>query len=494
MKIYKLISLVLILAMVAGVLLACRDDIAGDTGVPDTDSPDAVQPNGTDDTPARLTPNLPDADFQGHVFTFLTHHYTGDDWVSELPLELVSEEQTGEPISDAVFRRNMAIMERFNIDIRMIGNPDEAGALRRAVGAGDSIYDAVLMFNNHVPGIVTGNLLLDTDALPYVDLTQPWWDDATQAMSVANRHFLLAGDILILDNEATNALLFNKELMADFGHQLPYALVHEGRWTMDALHDLIRDASADLDGDGTITPNDRHGLLVFNDSLHAFLVGGGGTLARKDADDIPYMTVAEPRNISVFDRAIELFDPAHTLNIQQMPGGYDWTTVYLGSFEENRALFMWVRLRVIEWFRGMDSDFGILPMPKFNEGQERHYSAVNTWSGALLGVPRSAYNLERISIILEALAAESRYTLQPAYYDIVLTRQFTRDEESEEMLDIIFANRVYDVAAVYGIGDAWIGFIGLADRRTHVTTFFERNEPRMLRDIEQLVDTFEAMD
>lgn len=38
-------------------------------------------------------------------------------------------------------------------------------------------------------------------------------------------------------------------------------------------------------------------------------------------------------------------------------------------FEENRVLFMWVRMRVVEKFRGMASNFDILPLPKFDESQ-----------------------------------------------------------------------------------------------------------------------------
>jgi len=379
----------------------------------------------------------------------------------------------------------------------MTPDADERGALRRAVSAGDSTYDAVIMFNHHVPGIVTGDLLINTDDLPFLDLSKPWWDDATKAMSIANRHFLLGGDILILDNEATNTLLFNKELMADLGHPLPYDLVKEGKWTMDALYNLIKDAASDLSGTGgALSPyEDRFGLLVYNDTMHAFLIGGGGTLARKDADDLPYMTLIEPRNIAIFEKSLELYNTDFTLNIQNMPpGSWDSQTAYRGTFEENRALFSWVRMREVERFRGMEADFGILPMPKFDEAQENYYSVVNAYTGALLGVPKSAGDPELVSIILEALAAESRYTLQPAYYDVVLARKYTRDEESEEMLDIIFSNRIYDIGATYAFGDAFIGYINLANGRTHVTTYFERTEPRMERDIERIADIFEGMD
>ena len=51
-------------------------------------------------------------------------------------------------------------------------------------------------------------------------------------------------------------------------------------------------------------------------------------------------------------------------------------------------------------------------------------------------MPTNASDPERTEIILEALSAESRYTVQPAYYDISLKGKYIRDEECADMLDI----------------------------------------------------------
>ena len=46
--------------------------------------------------------------------------------------------------------------------------------------------------------------------------------------------------------------------------------------------------------------------------------------------------------------------------------------------------------------------------------------------------------------VLEAMASESHTGVIPAYYDITLRTKVTRDAESEAMLDLIFADRVFD--------------------------------------------------
>jgi hypothetical protein len=500
----KITAIMIALIMLAAILISCADD-AADSSINNNNNndnnniPAADDQNGGDGenaAEARILPDLPSADFEGYMFTFLAREYESDDWVSPSPLELVAEEITGgDPINDAVFRRNTSVMERYNINIEMVAFPDEAAVLRRAVGAGDSVYDAVLMFNNHVSGIVTGGLLTNIDELPYIDLSKPWWDPAVNALSIDNKNFLMAGDLLILDNEATNAIFFNKDLMADLGLPLPYSLVDEGKWTIDALHEMARGAAADLNGDGVMTPaEDRWGFFAFDDTMHALLVGGGGALALKDEFDIPFIDFTSERNLTMIERIMDLmYNTEYTLNAQaESAGGAE---LYVPAFSNDRILFMWARMRVVEQLRGMERDFGILPIPKFNEAQESYHSVVNAWSGALLGVPKSADNLDRVSIVLEALAAESRYTLQPAYYDVALTRKYMRDEESEAMLDIIFSTRVYDIGSIYGFGDVWINFIGLA--RTYnrgVLAFHERRIGAMERGIDRVVETFRGFD
>jgi len=503
MKPKKITALLLFFALIAGILISCgggAPDKAEDGNKADVNVPDE-QGGETDENAGepRIEPELPDMDFGGYKFTFLTLLYDGDDWVGDKPFELVAEEITGgDPINDAVFKRNMKIMEKFNIDVEMTALPDHAAALKRAVGAGDPIYDAAVMFNNDVPGIVTNGALTNVDELKFIDLSKPWWDPAVNSTSVANKNFLMAGDLLILDNEATNAVLFNKGLMADLGLELPYDLVKGGKWTMDVFNDYIKGASKDLNGDGKMAwADDQWGFVAFNDTLHALFVAGGGTLALKDGGDIPYMTLTSPRNLSVMDKVFDImYNKDEVLNVQSdVSNSNDWSAAFYGSFEENRALFLWARLRVVEKYRGMESDFGILPLPKFDEGQDKYHSVVNSYTGVLLGVPKSAENLDRVGIILEALSAESKYTLRPAYYDVVLQRKYTRDEESSEMLDIIFGNRVYDVGAVYSFGGVFLDFIALCNRSNRdIMSYYEKRSGQMEKAIEKTVDIFQSMD
>jgi hypothetical protein len=163
--------------------------------------------------------------------------------------------------------------------------------------------------------------------------------------------------------------------------------------------------------------------------------------------------------------------------------------------EENRALFSWIRMRIVERLRGMETDFGILPLPKLDAAQPDYITHMNPHTGAGIVIPRTAADLERTGMILEDLSAESRYTLQPAYYELNLQGKFMRDEESREMLDIILANTAYDIGYIYDFGNfamtiVWYG----RDVRTNHASQFERMEPRMARDIERTIEAYENID
>jgi hypothetical protein len=105
----------------------------------------------------------------------------------------------------------------------------------------------------------------------------------------------------------------------------------------------------------------------------------------------------------------------------------------------------------------METDFGILPLPKYDEEQEQYHDLVSLWAANMISVPKSLSDQERTGIIIEALSAESMYTLTPAFYDVVLKTKAARDEDSAAMLDLIFEARAFELGNLY----AWGGLLDL---------------------------------
>ena len=102
------------------------------------------------------------------------------------------------------------------------------------------------------------------------------------------------------------------------------------------------------------------------------------------------------------------------------------------------------------YFRGMEDDFGILPLPKYNEKQEEYRTPL---SGAslMLGVSTLPDKdaLEFIGIITEAMAIKSHELLRSAVYETVFENQLTRDEESKKTMTLIVNGLYADFVFVH---------------------------------------------
>ena len=114
-------------------------------------------------------------------------------------------------------------------------------------------------------------------------------------------------------------------------------------------------------------------------------------------------------------------------------------------FSEGKALFMDMSFFFIEELREMETDFGIIPYPKYDENQSSYATRLCYYMPTVVPITITGERLDRAGVMLEALAYEYASNVVPAYYEIALKTKAARDEESQGMLDIIFNNRVIDL-------------------------------------------------
>ena len=382
--------------------------------------------------------DLGEFNFNGYVFRSITRS-------GNIMLEV--EEMTGEIINDAQFERNRRIEERFNIVFseRMIPSDQFAIPMRNSLLAGDRAYDVMVIRGPNAFDFAAEGLLRPFTDLPHVDLSKPYWDAwLTAQWSVANRIFFAAGAYDTALTGSTASLLFNKQLAADLGLESPFNVVREGRWTLDKFGEMARAAVLDLDGDGAMTASDRHGFVASTRQFQpAMWIGLGVTSIAFDSDDLPYLSATGPAFINAWFRMVDVLIDGGAWFSAPNPNPHP-DPLSQEIFRDGRAMFMHSGLGGIEALRDMELDFGILPYPKLNEQQENHYSSL-VWI-EILSVPIYADedDLYRTSVILEALASDSYRNILPLYTDLVLRTRHARDDESEEMIDIILGNRVFD--------------------------------------------------
>lgn len=443
------------LALLSAVLLcaaSCADASSQTDQTPKETSGAVTETETVSETEDIYADSLGDMDFGGSDFRVRTieninvHSYIN------------VEETSGDVYDDALFTRNRAIEERFNIRITETIAPDDASKFKTVILSGDDAFEMGTLRCTDALTWWEDNLIYNISELPYLDLTKPYWaGKLNQSITIGGNQYTAIGayDINVLD--LTFALLFNKSMISDFDFESPYTLVNEGRWTMDAMLSMMTEVLADINGDGTMDENDRWGYLGDPRMvLPGFWIGAGEMSILKNDKDQPYINMTSDRFVNVFNRTFEIVYDEETRYKTKVIDA-DVPSEHIKIFSEGRALFMDTSLFFIESLRDMESDFGIIPYPKFDEAQTEYYSRVSYyWANV---VPTTNTHLEMTGAILEAFNSYSARYVVPAYYDIALKTKYSRDEESVAMLDLIFENRVVDIGDTILCADIRDGFI-----------------------------------
>lgn len=446
-KIILSVSIVCML-VISIVITSCSDNADGKSTHVTTNN------EISDDTTADLelieSPDIPDnANFDGHEFVILlTGNWTFNDFEAT--------EINGDLINDEIFMRNSTIEEKYNIKIKPLnevvegttnGNGPGFTKINQSVAAGDYAYDAALIGAYDVSKLAYNGLLSDLNSFPYIDLTKSWWDQkANEDLSIKGIMYYTTGDISMLDNDCTYCVLFNKEMIEDFSMDSPYELVKNNKWTIDKFIEMGKQVSADINGDGKHDQNDLYGLLIWQDSMLGMISAAGEKVATVTDDGIE-LTLNTDRVFTMLEKYMTLaFDKTLTFSMYHLG---DHAT---NMFSNNQILLYTRYLKAASWFRDMETDFGILPYPKFDEHQDRFNTNIHAYGTSFLCVPSLVMNVERTGVIIEALAYESQKTITPAYYEKTMTGKYFRDEESADMLDILLSTRVFDVGLYYQVG------------------------------------------
>ncbi|MCL1793600.1 MAG: extracellular solute-binding protein [Oscillospiraceae bacterium] len=440
----------------------------------------------------RLKAEVPDdMDYGGYEFKILCNSLDITHWGSR---DIYVEGENGDTINDAVYYRNRAIEEKYNITVKGVFSTSQLNDAKKNIKAGDDAYDVLTIpLQGSASQLAQEGMLLDLKNVAYIDLEKPWWDQkANEQLSIGGKLMTTIGDLLVIDKDALFIFLFNKDIIREYGLEDPYQLVRDGKWTIDKMWDMARGISKDIDGDGAMDDSDCYGFISQTHTMHGNVVGSGHFVIVKDKDDMPVLNISDPMIQASYEKWISIYnDRQNTIVAQDYSSKYaDIWDYQLQMLAEKRGLYLYTGMNRVTLLRETDCNFGILPNPKYDEAQGEYYNAVHAWCTTSVSIPITS-DSERTGIVLEALTAESYYTLRPAYYDTSLKTKLMRDDESGEMLDLIFSNRCYDLGHVYNWGGIFDIFGSLTEKKsTDFVSAYEKILPKVDRDMEKAISDF----
>lgn len=446
----------------------------------------------------KIVPVLPERTFDGYEFTFLVRGTNYNEWAS---IDIASEEETGDIINDAIFRRNTYVEEKYDVKIGWNLNSDPAGTYRKSFNAGDSEFDLIMPTLPEAANFAAQGMFYDMKQMPHIDLSAIWWDQqAVKELSIGGKLFYCTSDLSFTAIDTIWIMMFNKTLIKEYGLEDPYTIVKNGDWTYDKLEEMIKGVSKDLNGDGKINEFDMVGFVTPSDRyVRAMILSGGESFTEKTSDD--YFTFKSPNTkfLEIYDRTMQLlYSNPDTLDINQIKELSGARTIWdaaTNMFADNRVLFFSEVMQNIFRLRQMDVDFGIIPLPKYSKEQDfvPHYVFVDATT--VSAVPLNAPDIERTSIILEALTAESTYTVMPAYYEVSLKTKLARDEQSSGMIDLIRASRTYDLASVYNFGGIYNAVTNaIVQNKVSYQTAIEKIQGKIDAGIEKIIDNYKNVE
>ena len=459
----RILSLLLAGMLLTTALASCSS--GGETNggrTEDNTTTAAVSDPGVDETQPAETeepgPSLAfgEQDYGGTVFHVLT--------CSEADYEYLAEEETGERVNDAVFARNRNAEEYLNIDLEVIY---ESGAwssrdtynnlVRSSITAGDNAYDYVTGMISCIQPLASTQYFLNLNEMPGMELSNPWWVSSMQKeLSLNGKLLSIIGDVSLSLYKGLSVFFFNQNLTAERNMEDPFALVREGKWTVDKMISLGSETGTDLNGDGQWSlADDLYGTVIYEVVWRSMNAAVDVHPVHIGEDGLPVVDDLDERAVSVIEKLTSYLHDHDDVWIM------DNDTQPRDAFVGGHALFFLGKLSAMETMGDMESDYGIIPIPKYDEAQADYFTQIATATQIIL-VPVTTGSPEVTGHVLETLCFFTWRDVVDEYYQNALQTRYSRDAETSEMLDIIRQGAVngfdYSYSTAIG-GDPWVNKI-----------------------------------
>ncbi|MBE6596687.1 MAG: hypothetical protein E7641_03355 [Ruminococcaceae bacterium] len=446
-------TLVLVLSTLLVCFSACGTDgeDPSNTTVITTADEGGETGDGATTTEDRSVSKLPDKDWGGDSYSVLGRD--GGVHVQFYNHEIAADTLNGEVVNDAVYTRNEMIKTKYNIIVQKTLRSDVYATADLLYKSGDDLYDLVIYVPKYAQMHAEQGFLSDLTTVPHVNLNHIAWNDyANEQLTVMGRLYYTTSDFLIQDKSRTYIILYNRGLLRSFEEYSDLYIedwVESGEWTLEKAAQLVSDFSYEVDGIDGHNENDAFGLTLEGPNSFATLLIGAGFRFSTVEDGVPKFVGVDEKIISIIDKTLAF---AGDRTMAMYDG--EWPASPTLTWCDGRSLLFCSFPSVFESSlnKYCNFEFGILPFPKYDTAQEKYYTHINIGYGSFFAIPMIAENQEFCGFGLEVLTEFSTDTTLEAFYETKCKLQDVYDQRCADMLDLVFENVVYDIAAICNYG------------------------------------------
>jgi len=386
----------------------------------ETEPPD---PATVDDLPEGLT-------FGGADFAMVSSSYGFTSLV---------EGQKGEVLNDTQYAMETYTEERLDVKIAESVEYD----IEKLVMSGDTNYHVLNLLDRDAVKYALENYFRSLSEVTNIDLTKLYWNSQlTDKLAIADINFLALGCFNLESYRKTGCIFMNLGVAEQFDIEVPYEAVDNGTWTLESLEQYLNVAARDLDNDGTYTLTDAVTFSSFDASQNVLniLASTNSFIITKDERNYPVFSIfGNERFIDLFDYCRKVFYDSSMNIIEE----HDTSSMFL----DDRSLFATGYINNVLSLRDMESDYTVLPYPKYDAQQENYIS--RTLDTQFTSVLTTVKDIDMVGAVLEVMSSYAYRNLIPAYIETSLQEKYSRYPEAAANIQLCFETRTLELAEMF---------------------------------------------
>lgn len=376
---------------------------------------------------------LPERDYKGAVF-----------FITTPSAEYIAPEDMESSVSKLAAERNAQVEELLNISLitSVTGADTMLTELKQAVAA-DSYYTDLLMVPIYMIGqFRKDETLINLRSLPFFDIDQPYFNKESSDMTSGGYStYGVAGEASIAPS-SFSAVYMNKSILTEAGLDPAaiYDMAEDGAWTWDEL--LKCTAAVTALGADNSSSQEYYTVTAQNTASRLpdlIFKASGNDFVRTGTRRTPVIGYRAQSIGKTLDNIAAIYnDPRAIL---------DGSAGAVDCFMKGESAFLVDYLYVMSAMTNASADWGVLPLPKEEEGDDYRTLVSNT--ELVFSVPVNHTNGEYAAIVLSALNAASCGYIYDAYVEYNMLHVL-RDNDSVNMLDMLLDTASFDFALAFG--------------------------------------------
>ncbi len=445
-RINRVLAILLAALMLLPMLAACGETTDPVDTTPPAQSTVAVESDAETEIRDTIPPDLK---YDGDQVNILSRNY-GDDLVDEIFVEGLNSD----PVNDAIFERNVEVENRLDVKINSIreSTAEPISKIISAINSNSKDYDIMVELSwKTMPKSIEG-YFADLRQTTYLDFDKPWWTQGfNDAASYHGAQFAVTGVMVLSTYRRTYSTVFNKQLFEDANQPFLYEYVENGTWTLDKQISLVPLFHQD---NGNNQQDKEHDVFGFVSDIYISIDPYQTTaeleILRKNEDGDYEWAYDNERIHDVTEKVLRLYYGTDNAMYIALPTDFQEDTRTI--FSNEKAAMATLCLQALEHpsMRSMTSEYGVVPIPKFDETITTYHSAMHDgYTVAVIPTTVTGDRLDQMSAVLEAMGSASYRLIKPAYYELTLRSKLAQDPESAEMMDLMTNGIVIDPGIIY---------------------------------------------